>query len=91
MTPKTFEVTNTMKRVSTTKQHMDKVDLADEIPVSDILQIIDSDDTDTETKPLVEKKRRHDVVHSPIVDYAMSTGASGVRYVMDTLSGVLNT
>lgn len=91
MTPKTLGVVNghKMKRADTTRQHLDKVGSSDGIPVSAILQMIDSDE-DTETKPLVDKKRRHDDVYPAIVDYAISTGASGVQFVMDTLSGVLN-
>ena len=93
VTPKTFEVVSghKMKRADTTREHLDKAGSSDGLPVSAILQMIDSDDKDTETKPLLDKKRRHDdVLHAAIVDYAISTGASGVQYVMDTLSGVLN-
>lgn len=84
-----------MKRTDTTRQHLDfKVNEQDEILSHQILEVIDSDDT--ETKPLTgKKKRRQDDAHSAIVDYAISTGASaiskgasGVQYVMDTLSEV---
>ena len=86
MTPKTFEVVNKhmMKRADTTRQYLDK----EQIPVSAILQVVDSDDKDSEH--FVDKKRRHDDLRSAIINYAISTGVSGVQYFMDTLFVVLN-
>ena len=94
MLPRTYKK---MKRADTTRQHLDdKVnEYDDDVSIDNILEMIDSEDTEThETQRPENKRRRCDDTQSatidyPIVDYAISTGVSSVQYVMKTLSGVL--
>ena len=93
MTPKTTSLGTEMKRVQTTREHLDY--MGSGIPIDELPAVIDSYSSETtcleEVHPLIEKKGGHDdTVNSEIVDYAISTGVSGVQYVIKTLSRVMS-
>lgn len=81
-----------MKRANTTRQHLECKVTEDEqgITVHEIPEMIDAEEAEHgQIKPFMVDLN-DDTKPSVMVDYVISTGISGVQYVMKTLSEVWN-